>query len=60
MNAIINYIRDIRAELTHVSWPTTRQAVVFTILVLFISVLTSLYLGAFDFIFTWVLENIVL
>jgi len=34
-----------------VSWPTQRQAFLYTILVIVISVFVSLFLGAFDFVF---------
>ncbi len=46
------YINETKAELKHVSWPTRNQTVVYTILVIAISVAVSLYLGAFDYIFT--------
>jgi preprotein translocase subunit SecE len=60
MGKIIDYIKETRAEMTHVSWPTRRQAVMFTIIVVVISVLSSLYLGFFDYIFTQIIEKFVL
>lgn len=51
MDKLVNYLRDTRAELQHVSWPTQKQATVFTVLVVVISLLVSLYLGLFDRIF---------
>lgn len=52
MNKLVNYLRDTKAELKHVSWPTQKQASVFTALVVAISILVSIYLGVFDYIFT--------
>lgn len=46
------YIKDTRSELNHVAWPTRLQTVIFSILVIVISLLVSLYLGLFDFLFT--------
>lgn len=46
------YIKDTRSELHHVAWPTRVQTVVYTILVILVSLIISLYLGFFDFIFT--------
>lgn len=46
------YIKDTRSELNHVAWPTRVQTIVYTILVVVVSVLVSLYLGVFDFLFT--------
>jgi preprotein translocase subunit SecE len=49
---LFDYIRETKAEMTHVSWPTKKQALGYTILVIVISVLISIYLGLFDFLFT--------
>lgn len=50
--ALIQYLKDTRSELNHVAWPTRLQTIVYTILVILISILVSLYLGFFDFLFT--------
>ncbi len=55
----INYLKDTRGELRHVSWPTRSQAMVFTALVIVISVVTAFLLGLFDFGFTKALEFII-
>jgi len=57
---IINYIKDTKAELKHVSWPTKRQTVIFTTVVILISFVTAVFLGFFDYIFTQILEKFVL
>ena len=53
------YIKETRAELKHVSWPTRRQATVFTVVVIVISLITAAYLGAFDYIFTSLLKLVI-
>ncbi len=57
---LAQYIRDTKGELKHVSWPTRRQAIIFTVIVILISVAVSFYLGLFDALFTFILEKIVL
>jgi len=52
MANLIQYLRDTRSELRHVSWPTTRQAIIYTALVVGISIFVAAYTGLFDFIFT--------
>lgn len=52
MNPIVKYLQETRAEMRHVAWPTQSQTIVYTILVVVLSVAVSLYLGLFDFIFT--------
>ena len=51
MNSFINYIKDTVAEMKHVSWPTNKQSVVYTVLVVVISAIAALYIGVFDFVF---------
>ena len=46
------YIKDTKVELKHVAWPTQTQTIIYTILVIGISILISLYIGFFDFLFT--------
>ena len=53
------YLKDTRAELRHVAWPTQTQTIVYTILVIMLSIFVSLYLGFFDFLFTGILERVI-
>lgn len=59
MMQFIQYLRNSKAELKHVVWPTRHQAVAFTILVILLSIITSLYLGAFDAFFTSLIKGLV-
>ena len=53
------YLKDTRAELRHVAWPTQAQTIVYTILVILLSIFVSLYLGFFDFLFTGILQRVI-
>lgn len=55
---IANYFRDTAAEMRRVSWPTRTQAVVYTALVIVISIIVALFLSGFDFVFTNLLQSI--
>jgi len=55
----IQYLRDTKGELKHVVWPTRHQAIAFTVLVVVLSVVTSVYLGAFDAFFTSLIKKLV-
>ncbi|PIQ35741.1 MAG: preprotein translocase subunit SecE [Candidatus Yonathbacteria bacterium CG10_big_fil_rev_8_21_14_0_10_43_136] len=57
MMKFIEYIKESKGELAHVTWPTRKQAIAFTVLVIILSVLTSLYLGAFDTLFTTIIKK---
>lgn len=52
------YLKDTRVELKHVAWPTQTQTIIYTILVVGVSVLVALYIGFFDFLFTRGLDEI--
>jgi len=60
MNRFFNYIKDTREELTHVSWPTRRQGIVFTAVVILVSILTAVFLGFFDYLFSLILQKFVI
>jgi preprotein translocase subunit SecE len=52
MENFINYLKDTRAELKHVSWPTQHQAFIYTALVIGISIIVAAVIGLFDYLFT--------
>lgn len=56
---LAEYIRDTRGELKHVSWPTRKQAIAYTIIVVVISLVVSFYLGFLDALFSEGLKLIV-
>ena len=60
MNRFINYVKDTRGELSHVSWPTRKQAIVFTAIVVVVSIITAIYLGFFDYVLSLILQKFVL
>lgn len=60
MTRFVTYLKETKGELKHVSWPTRRQATMFTVVVIVVSLITAAYLGFFDWIFTTLLETFVL
>lgn len=59
MSKLSNYISETKEEMKHVSWPTKKQTLMFTILVIFISIGVAAYLGVFDFLFQLGLKSII-
>ncbi len=57
--SISTYIKETRAELQHVSWPSRTQAITYTILVIGVSLLTSLLLAIFDYGFSYLLKTFI-
>lgn len=59
MSRLGNYLRDTVAEVKHVSWPTQTQTIVYTALVIVVSALVAVFLGAFDYLFTQLLDIVI-
>ncbi|MCB9814383.1 preprotein translocase subunit SecE [Candidatus Nomurabacteria bacterium] len=59
MDNLTKYFRDTANELKQVSWPTQHQAMLYTVLVIGISTVVALYVGAFDFLFSQVIKFVV-
>jgi preprotein translocase subunit SecE len=57
-NRLVRYFRK-RAGLRKVSWPTRQQATNLTIIVLAVTVVMALFLGAVDFLFANLLRLLV-
>lgn len=46
------FIKEVRAELSKVIWPTRDEVIKLTIIVIAVSALIGLYIGGLDFVFT--------
>ncbi|MCR4406530.1 MAG: preprotein translocase subunit SecE [Anaerolineae bacterium] len=52
-NAIVRYFKETWVELKKVNWPTRREALNLTLIVLAVTAFMALLLGAIDLFFTW-------
>lgn len=59
MSKITEYVKETKTELGHVVWPSKRQTVFYTIVVVVLSVLVAYLLGVFDFAFLQGLQKII-
>jgi len=50
--SIKQYINETRAEMRHVTWPTRKQAITYSLIVIVVSIALALYLAFFDSLFT--------
>ncbi len=58
MTSPVVFLREVRSELSKVIWPTRKETVKLTAVVIGVSVGVGLFLGAVDFILTKVMELI--
>lgn len=57
MLKVIEFLKEAKAELEKVSWPTKEQIVRNTLIVIGISVATALFLGTLDYLFSLLAER---
>ncbi len=55
-NLITNYIKSSIEEMKKVTWPTRKETYNYTVLVILISLGVAAFLGALDYIFSWLLQ----
>ena len=59
MEKVLDYIRESKAELNKVTWPTKQQLWYSTIVVIVVTFMVSAYLGLVDLLLTGVFSKIV-
>lgn len=60
MQTFLNYLKNTKGELKHVNWPTRKDTINFTLVVIVVSLLVGAYLGLFDFIFNLILKSLII
>lgn len=60
INKAINYVKETKAELKGVTWPSRKQTITYTLLVVGASLAVAVLLGFFDMISAYLLEKFVL
>ncbi len=55
----LTFLKETQVELTKVTWPKQQEVIRLTIVVVLISVMIGLFIGALDFIFTKIIETVV-
>jgi preprotein translocase SecE subunit len=59
MNSLTTYISSVKNEMAHVTWPTRRQTIMFTVFVVVISLVAAYVLGAFDAVLKMGLQKLI-
>ena len=60
LTRIVTFLQDVRTEMRKVTWPTRAQTLQYTIVVIAISLGVAAFLGAWDYVFTQILNRYVL
>ena len=59
MASPLTFLQETQDELKKVVWPTRREVVRLTSIVILVSLIVGLYMGGLDFVFTKLLQYIV-
>jgi preprotein translocase subunit SecE len=59
MNKIITFLKEVRVELSKVSWPTRKETTTYTLTVIAITLSLAIFLGALDSGFAYIINLIV-
>jgi len=56
---IVIFLKEVKMEMKKVNWPTKKETIRYTLIVIGISIAVAIYLGGLDFIFTTILNKFV-
>lgn len=59
MNKAISFIKESYEELRKVSWPSRKQTINYTLVVVGVSVAVAVFLGVLDMMFSSIVEKII-
>lgn len=56
---IILYFKQVKTETKKVNWPTRKETIRYSLIVVGISLIIAIFLGGFDFIFSNIVKRII-
>jgi len=60
MDKIIQFLKEAKAELLKVNWPSKSQTINYTMIVIGISIVVAFFLGGLDYFFGYLLKIFIL
>ena len=57
---IIVFLKEVKLEMKKVNWPTRKETIRYTLIVIGLSVVVAAFLGSLDFIFNTLLTRFIL
>lgn len=60
MRALLTFLTEAKVELGRVNWPSQKEIIRYTLLVVVISLSVAAFLGALDFLFSFLVEKYLL
>lgn len=60
MNKIVTFIQEAKEELLKVNWPSKKQTINYTLLVVAVSLAVAGFLGGLDYMFSYILKTFII
>lgn len=60
MTALTRFFQEAKSELLRVNWPSRKEVIHYTLLVVGISLFVAIFLGTLDATFSWLVEKFLL
>jgi preprotein translocase subunit SecE len=60
MNKASQFLREAKEELFKVNWPSKRQTIDYTLIVIGISIAVAIFLGSLDYLFGYLIKTFIL
>lgn len=56
---ITNFLKEVKTEIKKVNWPTKKETLRYTLIVIGVSIIVAIFLGGIDFLFTALLNKFI-
>jgi preprotein translocase subunit SecE len=60
MNKLVKFIQEAKEELMKVNWPSKKQTLNYTMLVVAVSLAVAGFLGGLDYVFSYILKTFII
>jgi len=60
LKKVLNFLKESKVELKKVKWPTLKETLQYTLVVIIISLVVAIYLGGLDYLFSFLLRKFII
>ena len=57
---IVSFLKEVKLEMKKVNWPTRKETIKYTLIIIAVSIAVAAFLGGLDYIFTTLLNKFIL
>jgi len=57
---IVSFLKEVKLEMKKVNWPTRKETIKYTLIIIAVSIAVAMFLGGLDYIFTTMLNKFIL